>query len=430
MTKTLEKTVTTQNSAALVSVTVLRRNTHCGVTLAGCLIAALSACTADVPMDNVGPDAGMMAQPDAGQGSNMLPTGPFALDCSTVANQTTPHCARPDTVLAGSLGTGPAIVASGLGDLNGGFIEGSRLVAAVAYSTSSTMAATGSVVAVDLATGDRTVISGTYKDAATGRQSVGSGPDWGSVNDVQPGPDGWYAITALGVYRVDPATGARTLVIDSANTATRCTVGTTKVIPRKDTLAIGPDKSVYLALSNSPAGTGVGLVAVKAGVCRIVSLGGGPSGSSVGSGATMTNGYFRSVRFQGSKIWALEFVSKSLMTVDPASGSRVRVSATGTMPVGSGTIDVGSGWLGFAAGGAPVYTTLYDVANRLLTLGAIDPTNGARTQVVLKSGPANKGGETYPPLWIHPTKPWLLVGIDNAIVQVDIATGASYTLSR
>lgn len=411
-----------------VTVTPSQRHLLAGVTVA--IALAVMGCGVGLPDEVMeAPDAGAAGSgaqvPDA---AVVVPLGPFPIDCSATANQMTPRCARPSLVPAGTLGEGPATVNPGSGNLHGGFIDGARLIAAVAYSGAP---ATGYVLAVDLATGNRTMVSGYYNDPANGRVMMGAGPDWGTVHDVQRGPDGFYAITSVGVYRVDPANGMRTLVIDHANTATRCTVGTTRAIPRKDELAVGPDKSIYLALSNSPAGTGTGLVAVKAGVCRIVSLGGGPTGSAVGSGATMTSGYFRSIRFHEAKIWAVEFQSQSLMTIDPANGARVRVSASGGTPVGTGDADVGVGWFGFEpAGTGVVYTTEYDGLNRQLNLAMIDPNNGNRRLLALKSGPANKGGATYPPLWVHPTQEWLVVGLDNSIIAVDIGTGQSYTLSR
>jgi hypothetical protein len=434
MMETTQMSETTEVLTATVTVTPSHRN---ALTVA--LVATLAMATGCV----VGMDSSQgIAEPQgsdetgtgsgsgSGSGSAMdVPTGAFAVDCAITENQMTPHCARPSSVPAGSLGLGTPIVDVGLGTLNGGFVDGMRLVAAVAYATSNTMPATGYVLAVDLATGDRKVISGSYTDPANGRMTVGTGPDWGSVNDVQPGPDGWYAITSLGVYRVDPATGTRTLVIDAANTATRCTVGTTKAIPRKDTLAIGADKSVYLALSNSPAGTGTGLVAVKAGVCKLISLGGGPTGSSVGTGATMTSGYFRSLRVRNGIVWAQEFQTKSLFRIDPATLARMRISSTGTTRLGAGDADLGIAWHAVDSTGA-LYTSDYDGLNRQLHLVSVDTTTGDRNEVGLDGGPANKGGETYPPLWMHPTKPWALVGLDNAIVQVDLPSGASYTLSR
>jgi hypothetical protein len=145
----------------------------------------------------------------------------------------------------------------------------------------------------------------------------------------------------------------------------------------------------------------------------------------------MTSGYFRTLRFHSNTLWAEEFQSQSLMTIDPATGARQRLSSSGTMPVGTGDPGVGEGWFDFAAGASsPVYTTKYDGLNQQLVLTVVDPSNGNRTGIELKSGPANKGGESYPPLWVHPSKQWLLVGLDNAIVEVDISTGLSYTLSR
>jgi len=369
---------------------------------------------------NDGPDAGMgsgssMPMADAG----IVNTGPFALDCAVTENQMTTMCLRPSAVDPGAIGSGPPIN----GKLRGGFVDGNRLIAAVSYSNTG-----GYLVAVDLATGERSVISGTYNDAANGPKTTGTGLDWGAVQDVQPGPDGWYAVSSLGVFKVDPATGNRTRIIDQANTATQCTIGTAKVAPRTDAIAVGPDKSVFLSLSKT--GVGVGLVAVKAGVCRVVTLTGGTT--TVGSGPTFSSGnYFRTIRFRDGKIWALEFVTKSLLTIDPTAGARVRISASGVTKLGTGDIDVGSGHMGFPTTGTnPVYTTIYDVSNRLFNIPIIDPTTGNRTSLLMRSGPATKSGQDYPPLWVHPTKPWLVVGLDDSLVQIDIASGNSITLSR
>src|SRR5262249_35509640 len=100
----------------------------------------------------------------------------------------------------------------------GGLVDGNRLILAIDIAIGSPNTY-GIVLATDLASGDRTVVSGKYADPGQGDITVGSGPALAGVSDVARAPDGsfWASVSsehALGsaprsLIRIDPATGNR-----------------------------------------------------------------------------------------------------------------------------------------------------------------------------------------------------------------------------
>jgi hypothetical protein len=362
-------------------------------------------------------DGGPVTQPDGGGVS------PFPLACSAAKNASDSHCAAPGAVKPGSIGTGPTITGSTFPELEGGFVDGNRIIAAVKYDT-----AVGAIMAVDLTTGNRTIVSGTYNDPATGKVVTGTGPDLGGAMDVQRGASGWYAVSAKGVFKIDPANGNRTLVWDAAAPAQRCKVGTVEVTPRTDGLAVDTTDKVYLTLSNNPSKSGVGVVGVLDGKCEMVSVTGGSVDR--GGGLSIAEAEFHGLRFSAGALWAVEYTSESLFRFALPGGDRTRVSSSmASHVVGEGELPVGDGWLGFTADNQ-VWTTRYFNTGKQLILTPINLATGNRGPFNLADGPVGKGNATNPPIWIHPTSPWLVVGLNNAFVLYDPTTGESYTLSR
>ena len=103
----------------------------------------------------------------------------------------------------------------------GGFIHNGELYAAVRYTGGSNGAHPGAIYAIDIVTGDRRVVTGSYQ-TSTGQVNVGSGHTVNGdalpeLTHIKLGADGMiYAIGSstleVEITRVDPTTGARTLL--------------------------------------------------------------------------------------------------------------------------------------------------------------------------------------------------------------------------
>lgn len=126
-------------------------------------------------------------------GWNLLRVDPATGDRSVVSG-----CA--DAVCASTIGSGPAFFAPRFVALRA---DGDALVAD--RSTPGTWA----VVHVDLASGDRNVVSGCANETCS--QTVGEGPAIGRLFGIAVGADGSiYVADGLAVYEIDPANGDRT----------------------------------------------------------------------------------------------------------------------------------------------------------------------------------------------------------------------------
>ncbi|WP_148234924.1 hypothetical protein [Deinococcus maricopensis] len=146
------------------------------------------------------------------------------VDCSKDARNV--HCARPADLAqsAGTLGSGPAFYQGGsTDDVTGGFVTADGRTFIGAIETLSDTDAFGAIIAVDLNTGDRRLISGRLNQLEQRGRGVMSALDYGgsaelydlgNIRDVQPLPNGDYAaINRDGVIiRVNGQTGDRTLL--------------------------------------------------------------------------------------------------------------------------------------------------------------------------------------------------------------------------
>ena len=141
----------------------------------------------------------------------------------------------------------------------------------------------GAVFAVDLATGDRTLLSGAANDPAKGVSRVSTGPDLGKAFNVQPSPDGsWYVYSELGVGTVPEATSHP--MITKLNPATgvreqQWDLSTFDKCPITSGIAIAKDGSIYgISGSAEEALNGIAKIDLVAKKCAIL------SGPTVGSG--------------------------------------------------------------------------------------------------------------------------------------------------
>jgi hypothetical protein len=276
---------------------------------------------------------------------------PALVDCRAPENYTRLACKTAREVPAGALGRGftPAAIDSDV-TYGGGFVDCAHLVVA----TSSEREGYGLVLSVDLVTGDRRIVSGSYGHGRA-RHRVGSShgrherADLAGVRDVALGPDGsYYAFVTqpaikpnvVRVVRIDATTGNRTPVVEwrKGHDGFGCSDASANVDLEPSGFALAPDGAMYFAARDTDGG--IGLVSVdEAHGCRVVSRSSRVSARNVGEGAALAAG-LAFPRYAGGKVWALDALG--LVAIDVRDGGRTRVSSAQTSPpIGSGE-DVGS----------------------------------------------------------------------------------------
>jgi hypothetical protein len=380
--------------------------------------------------------------------------GPSLVDCSVAANRANdPRCGG---ILDATVGQGVALAHQNLFGAplsGGGFLDGGRLVLAVDidYGSPNTF---GIVLAVDLSTGDRTVISGKYRDPANGDHTVGTGtPALVGVHDVQQAPDGsyWASVStdhALGsaprfLVKIDPATGNRTQLWSDGGNGIKCTnpttnaMTTTKYTVDSSSIAIAPDGAVYYSVQGNPQSAGNAIVKLnpKAGTCTLVTASqAAAAGDNRGSGPLNFVGV-KGLRLDGSGfIWGVEGDTNSLWKIELASGNRTRVSShSGSSMVGNGNNDVGQYGLAL---GLQASDKIWTVGNTTGdeqgagALTAVDVSNGNRSGPTVADivGPAT-GKATA--VWHYPGSGLLILsGPTFGVVLFDPQTNNSNYLSK
>jgi hypothetical protein len=353
-------------------------------------------------------------------GGSPWPDG-LPIDCT--AQPDAPECARPIWIEAGTVGSGPPFDNYGFPQLGGGFLDAAndRIVITARFGSDS-VSPTGVVATVDLHTGDRVFVSGSFM-GPQGLEEFGDGAPIDYYHDVKAGSDGWYAVgervtpetrTSV-VVRIDPSNGHRELVWDFTEHPCNDAVGT-PIIPGGDAIALAPDGRAMLVLEQNPLGAGYGIVAVSDSGCEVISRSAG-DGADIGGGAPLT-GAFYGMDSRDDLVWGVEWLSASLMSIDPTTGGRVRVSNAGEFAVGRGP-ELGNEAVAHAG------DVIYTYAG---VLTEVDPATGNRNAVPMINGPllfAQTDGKVIP----HPNSDWVIVLSEIAVVVLDKTTGNNNLLS-
>ena len=266
---------------------------------------------------------------------------------------------------------------------HGGWVDkANKLAYAVVSWTSPTRRQAGTVVSFDLRTGARKVISGVYPDPSTGETSYGSGYEspnpivggpatqpLSAVNAMRHAPDGNLYTFGLGttgqgtsnsaeIVRVDPTTGARTLVWQSqtiergVNTSPYGQCLRHNYVPLSDgtdayesvaldsrSFAIGPQGQFYMTFSSTYEGNGVIEVSADGSSCRFVSRWGArdfqstpadptiPAPANIGGGYTpQYNTLYNPGMIRNGKLYIVTNLNLIVMTIDITTGDRVAIS--------------------------------------------------------------------------------------------------------
>jgi hypothetical protein len=373
----------------------------------------------------------------------------FEADCRCLDNRGQTdgidHCKRPYDLAksGGTIASGPSFALWPNAHISGGFVDAAsnKLIASVYWSGSSTPK--GVVVSYDLSNWSRTIVSGTTKSPA-GEAEVGSGPAFTHVKDVQPGKDGkWYALTHKPqrpeIVRVDPSTGARTLVWAGGNTAYgQCPSGTPEAASAAartvqytaEGFAVDADGSYLLGYAN-PTRDGRGIVRISADgkSCSYVTASGNrPDKLTKGTGDEM-RGFVQGFELHEGKIWAFTTGEKKLWTVDPATGNRIVL----------GSPPLGERFLSWDAKRKVMWTSGF---RNSVTLGAFDPAKSKFMNVfqdcakdvswfpLCAEGPIRVNSLNYGLMVVNPKTGTLLIGHDSVgLVEFEPETGNSVTRS-
>jgi len=319
-------------------------------------------------------------------GSGSLPANPSDFD---VTQSATAHpkgaivnCASPSSVdrhrWPVAYGEGPVFKEFNDGDstwYGAEFAPDARELYSVILWGNSIYEKTASIVAWNVDTKDRRVVTGWLPDDVIGLQRYGSGYESptsfvSSSSDTQPltevdtvrlGPDGnLYASSHYEIIRVDPDTGERTLVWrrqresltgDISATFGQCfrpdRLGTKNSLQlEKTSFTVGPNLEFYKGFRDVRGGNGVVRISADGTTCTVMSRWGhrgdpDPTGANmgvpaqpdIGTGPPLQNFAIRGMLHHDGAVWAV--VSEELFRFDPSTGDYRRVDDTrGTLTVG------------------------------------------------------------------------------------------------
>ena len=394
----------------------------------------------------------------------------LAIDCRAPENEHSPACGRPSALDPGAAGSGPPLsMLAPSGHIFGGIFFASQIVVGLGWGDEKPE---GLVAAIDPGTGKRTVVSGQYDQlGVTMTRGAGTPLQWVHDVGIRAGTEGdihgpLFAFTGrLGggarllqgdageivvtepakrepfrIVAIDPQSGDRTIVWESAHpdfghcTKTDGKGKAREVLPVSQALAIGPDGTFYLALDDNPNGVGRAILAIARDgkTCAAVSAWKSSNHSEDrGSGPTSVS-KIRSLRWVGDALYALAWFGPTLVRIDPASGDRTIVSASGKEAVGGGP-DLGHEWLAAGDRGGAFWTVGPVTTARAgpKPIVRVDVASGMRVALPALVGPVSLGTqEATGGVWPIEGTRNLAVVVDKAFVMLDPETGNSFTLSN
>lgn len=248
-------------------------------------------------------------------------------------------------------GTGPNIHGVNLAKWGGGFILGTELFAPVHYTGGNVAALKpGAIYAIDIKTGNRRVVSGSYL-GPNGRVDVGSGHTVQGealpfLTEIKLGADGMIyglgsnTLTHVEITRIDPTSGARTLIwrrqslAEAGNAAFpygQCFDGRVSinyaggfepVQYAERSFALGPAGTFFLGWNND--GVGVVKISADGATCTHVSRWASRNLTAplpdIGTGLTPQYGTISGLLHRNGVIYAN--TKDILLAIDPATGNR------------------------------------------------------------------------------------------------------------
>ncbi len=364
-------------------------------------------------------------------------------DCRCFVNNSiisgVPICGRPyDRADRGhTVGAGPRIYGLPNAHFSGGFVEGDELIVA-AYWGSST-AQRGAVLAIDVDSGDRRLVSGEL-----GELSVGSGPAFTYALDVRKGADGnWYVFTqsvtpgAPSIFRVNPTTGNRTLVWKGQSASHgQCASGdpdaTASVQYTNQGFAVDGTGGFILGYAN-PIRDGRGLVRISpdgSSCTYITATGLREDGLTRGSGLGL-GGFVQGFMVDGTKVLVHTTQPKALIEVDLTTGDRTALfssSTAGNIGERWAVKDPARGVIWTAGLMNAVSIVAYDRAkNKTMNVfSSCGDPDFPWYPLCPGAGPVKINSLNYGGIWLHPRTGNLLIAQDSvSIIEFEPETANS-----
>ncbi len=377
---------------------------------------------------------------------------------------TAAECQPLSSIEPGTIGTGPAIdLQSGFPEARRGFVDADANELILAVSNTGSTSSSHYIMAVDLETGNRRVVSGTYEDPQQGLVTVGEGFDWEGLFDVRPNPatGRWIAYAAFsdddvpeieydesgdeayGLFDVDPASGDRSLLIGWGPIFTAgpedsdfCWSENPYEMLYIDRspysgIEIDDEGTVYISGTSKSTAVFVAAFDVDNEDCRIVTLSANEA-EPIGSGISIYgNTAYNSLTYVDGQLFALHALFETLLAIDIETGDRTNISTSGQMYTwGSGdTLGLrallvkGDSFLSageYISNGSAPYVT------------EVDGSTGTRTQVSFSetTGPLNRGYyDEVTSMWSNPNDDSVIMEVSNAIVIYHQEDNTSVTLS-
>ncbi len=385
----------------------------------------------------------------------------YPIDCRC-AGKLENLCKRPYNLEPKiSFGEGPRMrnLASTVQAWNG-VVVGSEWLLPVGWKTASKASQT-MIFGIDLKTGKRRYVSGSYDDAALGYQTLGKGDAFVNVMDLKLGADGMlYAVGGTSdiappkVWKIDPATGDRTLLFDEdkADPTTLCANGST--LPGKKVVQMVPegfamdaDGNFYFSYINMP---GRGVVKFDKAFAKCSFLTMVPDLNQSTTSKTAIGGGYDSVQFEmraleivGNKLYTI--ADTKLLEVDLGTGDRKLISnAKDVGGLGAGPINaegLGDRWSKWDSYRKVLWTHGVSGGSSAVV---VDLTSGDRTTwpcwhptLGIQGACGNTGTSlipgylSYGGMIIDPSPPHDLYFAHDlfSVVKYEVKTGNSYILS-
>ncbi len=384
---------------------------------------------------------------------------PYDCRCASKLNN---RCKRPYNLAAEiSFGEGPRMrdLASTVHTYNG-IIDGNEWIVPTGWSTFNKKSQT-MIFAIDLSTGKRRHVSGTWVDPVNGTTDVGTGAAFVNVMDIKKGADGMYyamggtsEIAPPKVWKIDPATGNRTLLFDeeTADVATLCPNGSTlpgkKVVQMvPESWAMDADGNHYFGNISMPGPSILKFPASFASCTYLTRISSEAQSSTlkenVGTGYDIIQFDFRALEIVDAKMYAVS--DTKLVEIDLATGNRKLLSnAKEVGGLGKGPINaegLGDRWTRWD----PYRKVLWTVGASGGSLAvAVDPATGDRftwpcwhkglgvlstcgnTGTALIPGYLSYGGMVIAP---NPPNDLYFAHDLFSIVKYEITTGNAYDFS-
>jgi hypothetical protein len=388
-------------------------------------------------------------------------TNPLQLiDC--IKDAQNPKCVRPTSEMIGTIGSGVIVNQGGSNDvITGGFVQGNTLFASVSLGN------TGALIAFNLLTGDRELISGLLNPnetrgaalryaASQGDRENTTAYSLNAFTDVKPLPNGNYlGIMRSSVYRmelieINAKTGDRTLFWASEiapdthanglrdkekyDTTRRCPErgsSNRSANPTSNTVAVDSNGNAYLQFNNNPQGIGYGFVRIKNGKCEDLSTYDLELNDEVGSGFKTPREEVNHMIIDNNILYSVSYFADTghLLATNLETGARQLISHkdnSAARTKGKGSVGVGT--LGVALNSDGFWTSKETGSD--FKLIRVDPKTGDRTLVEVKSGPLSKGlRASTQKVFAIANSSLLLVTMDSLLFIFDPKTGNSNLLS-